>query len=101
MQSIGKSRDATQRFNNSADLGGDNGNLYYNLGLSYFDLKDYEKALEYAHRAHSLGFQLPGLKNKLVRVGKWREPTIEVRESAPMPSTGDSSVLPSAGSSDQ
>lgn len=101
LQTTGKSKEAAQQFNKSAEFGGDNGNLFYNLGLSYFDLKDYEKALEYAHRAHYLGFQLPGLKNKLVRVGKWREPTIEVRESAPMPSTDDSSVLPSAGSSDQ
>jgi Tfp pilus assembly protein PilF len=52
---------------------GANGNVYYNLGLAYFDLKDYGKAREYAKRAHELGFTLPGLKNKLQSVGQWRD----------------------------
>ena len=44
------------------------------LGLAYADLKQYDKALESAHRAYGAGFPLPGLKNKLKRAGKWREP---------------------------
>jgi hypothetical protein len=52
---------------------GANGNVYYNLGLAYFDLKDYGKARDYAKRAHELGFTLPGLKNKLQSVGQWRD----------------------------
>ena len=34
----------------------------------------YDKALASAHRAYGAGFPLPGLKNKLKRAGKWREP---------------------------
>lgn len=52
--------------------GGDQ-NLNYNLGLAYFDLADYEKALQQAKLAYSLGFPLPGLREKLKRAGKWEE----------------------------
>jgi len=50
-----------------------NGNLYYNIGLAYFELKEYGKAREYARKAYAQGFNLPGLKEKLQRVGQWRE----------------------------
>jgi Tfp pilus assembly protein PilF len=53
---------------------GDNANVHYNLGLAYFDLKHYDKARERAHTAYRLGFPLPGLKDKLSRVGAWRGP---------------------------
>jgi Tfp pilus assembly protein PilF len=54
-------------------LVGDNANLEYNLGLVYLDAKEYDKALAHAHRAYALGFQLPGLKRKLVAAGKWQD----------------------------
>jgi tetratricopeptide (TPR) repeat protein len=53
---------------------GPSANLSYNMGLVYADLKQYDKALEHAHRAYQLGFNLPGLRSKLERAGKWREP---------------------------
>jgi hypothetical protein len=40
----------------------------------YFDLKDYDKSLEHAQIAYAQGFPLPGLKHKLQKAGKWREP---------------------------
>lgn len=49
------------------------GNVSYNLGLAYFDLKDYEKAREYAKRAREQGFNLDGLENKLKRIGQWKD----------------------------
>ena len=52
--------------------GGD-ANLNYNLGLAYFEMKDYDKALEQAKKAYALGFPLPGLRDKLKRVNKWEE----------------------------
>jgi tetratricopeptide (TPR) repeat protein len=55
---------------------GANANLHYNMGLVYADLKQYDKALEHAHLAYQLGFSLPGLRNKLQRAGKWREPAV-------------------------
>jgi tetratricopeptide (TPR) repeat protein len=52
----------------------ENANLQYNLGLAYFEVKDYERALANAQEAYRLGFQLEGLRRKLVAVGKWRDP---------------------------
>ena len=51
----------------------DNANLHYNLGLVYFDVGDYDKALAQAHLAYDLGFQLQGLRKKLTDAGKWRD----------------------------
>ena len=53
--------------------GGDDANLFYNMGLAYFSVNDYARALKYAHKAYGLGFQLPGLRNKLQGVGKWSD----------------------------
>lgn len=52
----------------------DNPNLAYNIGLLQADLKRYDSALTYAHRAYLGGFPLPGLRDKLKRAGAWREP---------------------------
>jgi tetratricopeptide (TPR) repeat protein len=69
----GKSSDGATKLGQALQLAGDNANVHYNLGLAYFDLKDYDKALASAHRAYELGFPLPGLRNKLEKAGKWRE----------------------------
>lgn len=49
-----------------------NPNLLYNIGLLYFNLKDYDKARDYAKKAYAGGFGLPGLRDMLVRAGKWQ-----------------------------
>jgi tetratricopeptide (TPR) repeat protein len=51
----------------------ENANLHYNLGLVYFEVGKFDSALQHAHRAYQLGFELPGLRNKLKRAGKWKE----------------------------
>jgi len=51
----------------------ESGNVHYNLGLMYFDRKDYARAREHALQAYALGFPLPGLKRKLVQVGQWEQ----------------------------
>lgn len=66
-----KPKEALKHFH-KAEQGGANGNLYYNMGLAYFDLKEYDKARSYAHKAYERGFNLPGLKEKLVRAGQWK-----------------------------
>lgn len=73
----GKARDAVAQLEAAQAQAGNDGNVYYNLGLAYFDLKDYEKALQSAHKAYGAGFPLPGLKNKLQRAGVWREASSE------------------------
>jgi len=47
---------------------------HYNIGLAYFDLKEYDKALAQAHKALELGFDRTELADQLKRVNKWQEP---------------------------
>jgi tetratricopeptide (TPR) repeat protein len=63
--SIGKFKRALELNNESADV-------YYNLGLAYFEVKDYDAALVNAHEAYRRGFPLPGLRTKLEKAGKWK-----------------------------
>lgn len=66
-----KPKEALKHFH-KAEQAGASGNLYYNMGLAYFELKDYDKARSYARKAYDRGFTLPGLKEKLQRVGQWK-----------------------------
>ncbi len=52
----------------------DNGFSHYNIGLAYFDLKQYDKALAQAHKAAALGFERTELPDLLKGVNKWHEP---------------------------
>jgi tetratricopeptide (TPR) repeat protein len=51
----------------------ENANAHYNLGLVYFDAKDYERALRESKLATKLGFPMEGLRHKLQAAGKWRD----------------------------
>ena len=42
--------------------------VFYFIGLEYFNKKDYEKSAAYAKKAYDLGYPLPGLRDKLRRV---------------------------------
>lgn len=70
----GKNQEAQKKLEEALELAGDNANVYYNLGLSYYQLKMFDQSLKAAHRAYALGFPLPGLRNLLKRSGKWEEP---------------------------
>lgn len=84
----GNTKEGLARLEHSIEMGGENGNIYYIIGLAYFDAKMYDKSLESAHRAYQLGFTLPGLKFKLKKVGKWTEPPpVPVEEAAPEAAT--------------
>jgi tetratricopeptide (TPR) repeat protein len=72
LMDLGKTQDAVTQLEHAAELSGENANVHYNLGLAYFALKNYEKALDQAHRAYALGFPLPGLRAKLEKAGKWQ-----------------------------
>lgn len=71
-------------------------NLAYNIGLLEFDLKHYDRALEYAHRAYLGGFPLPGLRDKLKRAGQWRDPEPKAPEPAAPVTTTQTPALPDA-----
>ena len=70
----GRSADALRELAQVEKTAGDNSFTYYNLGLIYLDMKEYDKALTQAHKAMALGFTRTGLRDKLVEAGKWREP---------------------------
>jgi len=70
----GKASEGAERLKVALDTAGDNANIHYNLGLAYFELKQYDKALASAQKAYAMGFPLPGLRNMLKRVGHWTDP---------------------------
>lgn len=49
----------------------DNGNAHYNLGLAYFELKNFDRARVEAKTARELKFPLDGLQRKLKAAGEW------------------------------
>lgn len=58
----------------AARQAGDNVFTHHNLGLVYFDMKMYDKALFHANKTYSLGMTIPTLKDQLKSVNKWVEP---------------------------
>ncbi len=70
----GEHEKAARQLEASAAQDEGNSSTWYNLGLAYLGMKNNEKALESAWRAYELGFPLPGLRNRLVKAGAWREP---------------------------
>lgn len=66
--------------------GADNPLTQYNAGLLYLELKEYELALQQAHRAIALGMTRPGLADGLKAAGQWREPAATA--SAEQPAAG-------------
>jgi len=62
----------------------DNGLTHYNIGLLYFDMKDYDAARQQAHIASKLGHPGTGLKTQLEAVGQWQEDSA-VKAVAPQP----------------
>lgn len=67
----GRQDDVMEQYQIAARLEPENATVHYNLGLMYLKEKDYEQAIVQAKIAYGLGFPLPGLRNKLVKTGKW------------------------------
>lgn len=68
----GATKEALEFLQKSDSLNPDNANTLYNLGLVHFELKNYDRSLEYAKRAYALGFPLAGLRQQLQKRGVWR-----------------------------
>lgn len=64
---------AREQVSKAEELAKDSPQLHYNVGLLYFELKEYDKSMANARIAYEQGFNLPGLKDKLTRAGKWKE----------------------------
>jgi tetratricopeptide (TPR) repeat protein len=69
---LDRMREAVVALERAKQLGPDDPNIDYNLGLAYFDLQDYDRALEHAQLAYERGWPLEGLRNRLVKAGKWK-----------------------------
>jgi len=67
----GRQNDSFEQYQEAIRLEPENAVINYNLGLMYAKEKDYEQAIVYAKKAYGLGFPLPGLRNKLMKTGKW------------------------------
>ncbi|MFL6709176.1 MAG: tetratricopeptide repeat protein [Massilia sp.] len=70
LNSQGKSERALDMLQRAVELEPENATFNYNLGLLYVKLRRYDKASQYADKAYSLGFPLPGLRNQLAEVRK-------------------------------
>jgi hypothetical protein len=81
--------DANKQLDQVAAAANDNAFTYYNLGLIYFDIKNYDKALEHAHKAYGLGFEAVNLRDQLKKVGKWIEPAPKPDTPQPGPAVVD------------
>jgi tetratricopeptide (TPR) repeat protein len=70
----GKSKESLEQFQIAEKLAPNSPNILYNLGLAYFEQKDYERARDYAVKAYDKGFpsNITGLQEKLKKIGKWQ-----------------------------
>jgi hypothetical protein len=80
--------EAKQQLEQASSLASEDAFSHYNIGLIYFELKDYDHALMEAHRASELGFPRPDLQNELKAAGKWKDP--EKRPPTAEPKAADS-----------
>jgi len=71
LSALGRTADALNAFAMAVQLQPDDPTINYNAGLMYLKAKDYDKALAHAKKAYEKDFPLPGLKNKLIALGKW------------------------------
>ncbi|MFN0163525.1 MAG: ABC transporter permease [Burkholderiales bacterium] len=91
LSKAGRRPQAVKELEAAEAAGATSPNFHYNLGLAYLDVGDFEKSLDHAHKAYLGGFNLPGLKSRLLKAGKWRDPVPPVKSTTPeVPPAGDS-----------
>lgn len=70
-----RATEAITQLEQATRFAGNNAFSHFNIGLAYFDMKIYDKALSQAHRALELGFERTQLRDMLEKAGQWKEPT--------------------------
>ena len=68
-----RTKEAEGQLDIAARQAGENVFTHHSLGLVYFDMKMYDKALVHAHKTYALGMTISTLKEQLKSVGKWVE----------------------------
>jgi tetratricopeptide (TPR) repeat protein len=74
LQKLKRNADAERQLDLALGYAGDNGFTHYNIGLAFFELGKYDRALEQAHLARKLGFDRNDLAEMLKREKQWKEP---------------------------
>lgn len=69
---VSRPKEGAAKLEQALAVGPASAEMYYNLGLAYFELGSYDQSLANAHKAYAMGFALPGLRDKLIHSGKWR-----------------------------
>lgn len=87
LNSKGRLPDANTQLEIATAYAKDNAFTHYNIGLHYFDLKNYDKALAQAHKALELGFPQIELREQLRSVGKWADPVDAPAAAASAPAS--------------
>lgn len=64
-------KQAEESYLRAASLDPENAEIFYNLGLMYFETQKYIKAKEYAVKAADRGYPLTGLMDKLKKSNHW------------------------------
>lgn len=72
LHKVGKLDDADKQYKKAMELEPDNAKHAYSYSELLIDMKEYEKALEYAKIAYQNGKPPQTLKNKLVKLGIWK-----------------------------
>lgn len=67
-----KYKEALGKYLQAINLEKNNSELYYNIGLVYYNLKEYSSALKYAKMAYELNYPLPALRDKLKKINIWK-----------------------------
>ena len=88
--------DASAQLEMAAKAAADNPFSHYNIGLIYLEMKNYDRALEQAHKAYGLGFARTELKDRLKSAGRWKDPEPAAPASSPEPSASAAADKPAS-----
>ena len=74
LKGIGQLEKATDLYQKALTIAPDNAKIQYAYSLLLIELKQYDKALEYAKKAYTHDKTPEALKNKLIKLGVWKVP---------------------------
>ena len=88
--------DASGQLEMAAKTAADDPFSHYNIGLIYLEMKNYDRALEQAHKVYGLGFARTELKDRLKSAGRWKDPEPAAPSSSPEPSASAAAGKPAS-----
>ncbi len=69
----GRDEMALTQYQKAIEIQPDSADAQYGIGLLYTKMENYDLASAHAKRAYELGYPLPGLRNRLVKAGVWKQ----------------------------